>query len=228
MDLKTHFRPPSSLWVCGISNQIIFLSFESFLKTFAISASWIRSRWTTPIPFTPFFLPYFAFKLSSYKGIKSQTPIVCNLLSSLPTLSTLNFISGARPGPLRYIYNSCPQCWDPPTPYDCPAVTDEIAVALPPSLRALNIQGLHRISPPHIAALRARGVQDFMASETAEAHRFFWAHERGLVGCSSVSVEIKANRPVNLEDLPRTDAEILRWMEARAAEVDDDGNDEVQ
>ncbi|RKO90834.1 hypothetical protein BDK51DRAFT_36688 [Blyttiomyces helicus] len=100
---------------------------------------------------------------------------------------------------------------DPEAPYDCQAVTDEVTLTLPSSLRRLNIHGLLRVSHHIIAALRARGIEVFMASETTEARRFFWLREREPV--YNWSVAGRLNLPVNMEDLPRTDVETLHWIE---------------
>ncbi|RKO87643.1 hypothetical protein BDK51DRAFT_48209 [Blyttiomyces helicus] len=146
-----------------------------------------------------------------------HTKDICTIISSLLSLSTLNFISGVEPLDISGSFYSNRHPWEEiHAPYDCRAVTDDVALALPPSLRTLNIHGLHRISPPRIAALRARGVQVFMASESRQARRFFWAYEREPLYEDESDYDLVKNSVsfVNVDwNLPCTDEEMLRWFD---------------
>ncbi|RKO91685.1 hypothetical protein BDK51DRAFT_48725 [Blyttiomyces helicus] len=153
-----------------------------------------------------------------------------DLLSSLPSLTTLNLVDGSEPHDIsennfhdRFPYE------DIPVPRYCEFVTDAVAVALPPSVHALNIHGLHHISAPRIAALRARGVRVFMASETTEVRRFFWAYERepGRSQREHGRWTHEAQYyDVGVKDLPQTDAEMISWIAGDREEDDEDGEDE--
>ncbi|RKO87122.1 hypothetical protein BDK51DRAFT_45892 [Blyttiomyces helicus] len=156
-------------------------------------------------------------KLELTIGADSEfdTNDICTIISWLPYLSTLNFVSGHPPYDIsEYDYYGRYPWEEIPAPSECPSFTDEVALALPLSLRTLNIHGLHEAAPSRIAALRARGIKVSLASETTEAHRFFWAYEREPE-CESYAWGSSAKYVDVNWTLPRTDGTMLDLFEAR-------------